>query len=271
MILKRIVFILVALASTCAAQLKSVMVDDNGVIQRPTNFWAANATALVNPFVNVRFVTFANLSTQAEDDASVAVTNSQARFDLEATNATSKAAIRLLQNANSRPSSGAGIVWGNNNHTFWSVIDVVPRGTDVLRFVAGNNEQNTNYAIYPTNKAVGFEISLAGESGGTGTNRLRLIAHNGTTATNGPWVNIGNWFEQYTIGVQHNKTNGEVRVSIGVNGSSPAVNTNATIMGGPTNNGAGGLSTWEAGMFSTQTNAGGAAGGIYSAWMEVTQ
>jgi hypothetical protein len=267
MILKRIAFILLALASTCAAQLKSVMVDDSGVVQRPVNFW--NANGQLNP--NRRSVTFANLATHTSDSGIANATNSQASLSLESTNANSSASIRLMQVANGRPTSGGGTMWANDSHAFWCVIDVVPRGTDVLRFVAGNSAFNTNYAIYPTNRAVGFEISLAGESGGTGTNRLRLIAHNGSSASNGPWVNIGTWFDWYTIGVQQNKTNGEVRVSVGVNGAAPTALTNATMTGGPTNNAANGLSTWEAGMFSTQTNSGGAGAGIYSAWMEVTQ
>jgi|688.fasta_scaffold632398_2 hypothetical protein len=268
MILKRIALILLALASTCAAQLKSVMVDDSGVVQRPVNFWNANGQLNANR----RNVTFANLSTHTSQGGMANVTNSQASFTLESTNANSSASIRLMQTANGRPSAGAGTIWAGDSHAFWCVIDVIPRGTDVLRFVAGNSTVNTNYGIYPTNRAVGFEISLAGESGGVGTNRLRLIAHNGSSATNGPWVNIGNWFDWYTIGVQQNKTNGEIRVSIGLNGLSPTLITNATIMGGPTNNGAAGLSAWEAGMFSTQTNgSGGAGAGIYSAWMEITQ
>jgi hypothetical protein len=268
MILKRIAIILLALASTCAAQLKSVMVDDSGVVQRPVNFWNANGQLNANR----RNVTFASLATSTSQGGIAEITNSQASLDVESTNSNAFASIRLMQTANGRPSAGTGTIWGSDSHAFWCVIDVVPRGTDVLRFVAGNSAFNTNYGIYPTNRAVGFEISLAGESGGVGTNRLRLIAHNGSSATNGPWVNIGNWFNWFTIGVQQNKTNGEIRVSIGVNGSSPTLITNATIMGGPTNDSAIGLSTWEAGVFAPQTNGSGSSGaGIYSAWMEVTQ
>ena len=195
MILKRIALILLALASTCAAQLKSVMVDDSGVVQRPVNFWNANGQLNANR----RNVTFANLATETNGNAVSQVTNSQVTLTLQATNASSRAAVRLMQTANGRPAAGTGTAWGGGSHAFWSVMDAVTRSSDVFRFVAGNNAQNTNYGDYPTNRAVGFEISLAGASGGVGTNRLRLIAHDGSSVTNGPWVNIGNWVDWYTI------------------------------------------------------------------------
>lgn len=266
MINKLIILAILATSPTALAQLKAVMVDESGVVQRPANFWSANSQASYNR----HDVTFANLLVQTNDGGIANMTNSQLSISLQSTNATSRGAFRVMDIANGRPSAGVGTAWANDSHAFWIVMDCVARGTDVFRSVGGNDTAGTNIAAYPTQRAVGFEMGLAGESGGTGTNRVRLIAHNGTSSTNGPWVNVGTWFDRYTIGVLHNKSSGEVRLVVGVNSAPPALNTNATITGGPTNNGATSDSAWEIGMFSTQTNASAAGVSIYSAWLDVT-
>jgi len=266
MILKLLILVLLASASTGLAQLKAVMVDDSGVVQRPQNFWSANSQSSDNR----TDATFANLATRQSGNGIAILTNSQINVALSDTNADSISAVRLMATANARPNAGAGTLWNSDSHAFWIVFDCIPRGSDTFRVVAGNSAFSTNIASSPITRAVGFEMGLAGENAGTGTNRVRLIAHNGTTLTNGPWVNVGNWFDRYTIGVLQNKSTGEVRLMVGVNSSAPSFITNAAISGGPTNNAGNGEGAWEVGMFSTQTNSGAAGAGIYAAWLNVT-
>jgi uncharacterized membrane protein len=56
--------------------LTAVMVNTNGVIQRPSNFWAANAQQAVNVNLNVFRSAMANLSTQQQSGTAADVTNS---------------------------------------------------------------------------------------------------------------------------------------------------------------------------------------------------
>jgi hypothetical protein len=135
-----------------------------------------------------------------------------------------------------------------------------------VRAVLGNNWPSaTNIAEYPINRAIGFELSKSGGS----TNQVRLIAHNGTTNTNGSWVNIGTEDQRFWIGVEQNKTNGEVKLYIGLNSATPTNNTNATIFGGPTNNAGQNLSAFDVGLFTTNTNANTAYFSVYGAFIDV--
>jgi hypothetical protein len=161
--------------------------------------------------------------------------------------------------------AGNGTLFGSDSHTAWVRIQAVPR-SGTARVVVGNNTFfATNIAEYPTNRAIGFELTDAGGD----TNQVRLIAHNGTTNTNGPWVTIGDIFQRYWIGVEQNKTNGEIKLYVGVNAATPTNNTNATISGGPTNNAGGGLSSFDAGIFTTNTNGISIGVNVYSAFVDV--
>jgi hypothetical protein len=192
-------------------------------------------------------------------------TNSIVSASIEATNSSGKAAVRLIRDVNSRPPAGVGTGFGGDSHTIWTRLDVLPIG-GVIRAVLGNNvAQATNIAEYPTNRAIGFELN-----DNNGTNQVRLIAHNGTTNTNGSWVNIGDVFQRYWIGVEQNKTNGEVKLYVGLNSATPTNNTNATILGGPTNNADINLSAFDIGIFTTNTNTGSIFFYLHSAFVDVT-
>jgi hypothetical protein len=263
--------------------LRTVMTDTNGVVQRPTNFivtnrivsvatngtvanptifWTANSNSINsvvasvastnNQIFNRTVSSMADLSTDVTN-GTVTVGDSVVIASIAATNSTGKAASRLIRDVNSLVPAGVGTLFGNDSHTTWTRIQAIPR-SGTIRVVVGNNTFfATNIAEYPTNRAIGFELTDAGGD----TNQVRLIAHNGTTNTNGPWVTIGDIFQRYWIGVEQNKTNGEVRLYVGLNSTPPTNNTNATILGGPTNNAGNLLSGFDVGVFTTNTNANG--------------
>jgi hypothetical protein len=290
-----LVFFLVVSSVYAQTNLRTVMTDTNGVVQRPTNFivtnrivsvatngtvanptnfWTANSnsinsvvasvTSTNNQIFNRTASSMADLSTDTINGA-ITVENSVVSSSIGATNASGKSAARLISGVNARTPAGVGTQFGGDSHTFWTRLESVPRDGTV-RVVLGNTTTGTtNIAEYPTNRAIGFELSDAGGD----TNQVRLIAHNGTTNTNGPWVAIGDLFQRYWLGVEQNKTNGEVKLYVGVNAAIPTNNTNATISGGPTNNAGSTQSSLEAGIFTTNTNAGSISVNVYSAFVDV--
>jgi hypothetical protein len=251
-----------------------VSVETNGTVASPTNFWTANSNSINSVVASVASTnnqifsrtvsSMADLSTDTINGTTT-MGDSVAMANIAGTNSLGKSAFRLLRDVNSRNPAGVGTQFGSDSHAFWKRIESVPRGGTVRAVLGNTTFGTTNIAEYPTDRAIGFELSNAGGD----TNQVRLIAHNGTTNTNGPWVAIGDIFQRYWIGVEQNKTNGEVKLYVGVNAATPTNNTNATITGGPTNNAGGGLSSFEAGIFTTNTNAGNINLNVYSAFVDV--
>jgi hypothetical protein len=254
----------------------AVLVNSNGEVVSPTNVWAANSNAInaviapVSYFTerifNRRMTSFADLRTESVD-ASANVSNSTASITIQFTNTNGAAAVMLMRDINNVGPAGVGTRFGADNHWLWINFDCVVREHGTFRVVLGGNQNATsNIGAYPTNSAFGFELTqAAGE-----TNQVRLIAHNGTTNTNGPWVPIGNLFQRYWIGVEQNKTNGEVKLYVGVNAATPTNNTNATISGGPTNNAAAANTALTARVSITNSNTNGNVGvSILSAFVDV--
>jgi hypothetical protein len=251
-----------------------VSVETNGVVANPTNFWTANSNSInsvvvVSPYLSDRvfnryITTFANLRTDVVN-GSVSATNSFANAGINATNSSGKAALILKSAINNVAPAGVGTRFGADKHFLWIGMDFLVRENGLLRVVLGDNQNSsTNIAEYPTNRAIGFEITESG-----GTNQVRIIAHNGTTNTNGPWVAVGDFTQRYLIGVEQNNTNGEVKLYVAANAAAPTNNTNATITGGPTNNAPNAFSALSAGLFTTNTNAGNISFNISSAFVDV--
>jgi hypothetical protein len=266
--MKYLLTLLMLVSGTVLAQtnLRTVMVDSNGVIQRPTNFWSVNAQQ--NNQENLMLERFHSAMSGLlvdVDNGTALVTNSFVDANIAGTIASGKSAVRLIGEVNIRGPQGIGTQFGADSHAIWVRFSAIPRNGTVRIVLGSFVASNTNVANYPTNSAIGFELSNAGGD----TNRVRLIAHNGISSTNGPWVNIGTLFQTYWIGVEQSKTNGEVRLRVGVNSGSPTVNTNATITGGPTNDAAAGFAAFDAGLFTSSTNAAGLALSIYSAFVQI--
>lgn len=240
------------------------MADSNGVVQRPTNFqgnfgqdsaWTVRAS-------------FANLATQVDAVSTVTLTNSRGSVSIAATNTVALAAMRLISAVNARGPAGTGTVFSTTGNIAYVQLDATPRASGLLRVVLGNfSSVSTNIAAYPTNRAIGFELSSVP---GTETNRVRLIAHNGTNSTNGPFVNIGDVFQRYVVGVKQTRGSESLQLLVGVNGASPAINTNATINGAPLVNAPGGHDAFDFGITTSTTNNGAVGATVYSAWVEVT-
>lgn len=257
-----------------------VSVDTNGAVANPTNFWTANSNSINSVVSNasstfnavelayrIRQAFFVN-STIESLNSTVSITNSFLSTSIAGTNNSGIAAVRLLSTVNQIGPQGAGTLFGNHSHRAWIQLDSVPRENGLVRFVLGGNQAlTTNIAQYPTNRSVGFELRSLG---GSTTNEIRLIAHNGTTNTNGNWVTLGTLFQKYTIGVEQNKSNGQVQLWIGAGSVNPTLNTNATINGGPTNNASTGESALEVGLFTTNTNAASINLAVFSALVEIT-
>lgn len=273
-----LIFLLITLSFGLAqSNLIAIMSDTNGVIQRPNNFWSANSNSInsivssTNVFNAVDLVYKIRQSllvapTTQNTNAIISITNSYLYVTIGGTNSTGVAAVRLIGGVNNNGPSGVGTLFGFHSHKAWVQLDSVPRENGLIRFILGGNEgSNTNIAQYPTNRSVGFELRrLSGI-----TNEIRLIAHNGTTNTNGPWTTLGTLFQKYTIGVEQNKTNGQIRLWVGAGSVNPTLNTNATISGGPTNNASTGESALEIGLFTTNTNAADINLGVFSALVEI--
>lgn len=290
-------FMFFSVSALAQTNLRTVMTDTNGVVQRPTNFistnrivsvntngevnnptnfWTANSNSINNivsqssylsdRIFNRQFVTFADLRTETTNGTATA-TNSYVALSVVATNSSGKAAIRLMDRVNSIAPAGVGTLFGSDSHFVWIRFDCALSESGSARIVLANSSAvATNIAEYPTNRAIGFEM----RSGTNDTHELRLIAHNGTTNTNGPWVNIGSIFARHWIGVEQNKTNGEIRLYNSSGAVAPTLNTNATISGGPTNNAGGGESSFDVGIFATNTNAYNIGFSVYSAFVDVT-
>jgi hypothetical protein len=268
--MKRLVVLMLFLCapvlSNAQTNLRTVMVATNGVTQKPTNFWTANSNS-INAVVAASSTSFTpsdsvyriqqyffGNNTKESNNSTITDINSNLSIGIAATNTNAIGAVRLIGDVNSSGTSGVGTLFANDSHTTWIRLEALPRENGLIRFVLGlQNNLSTNLASYPTNRAIGLELrSLSGSL----TNEVRLIAHNGTTNTNGPWVTVGNVFQDYTLGVSQNKTNGQIRLFVGVNQGTPTLNTNATILGGPTNNGININSALEVGVFTTNTNSG---------------
>lgn len=280
--MKYIILLLIfVLGSAAQAQtnLRTVMADTNGMVQRPTNFWTANSNSInsvvsnVSGFSPMNFVlkyqlaNFANLTTQTSGSATASATNSIATLSVPATNTDAVAAIRLIQDVNARASAGSGTVFGQANHSFWIRMGTAPSFNATTRITLGHSVfVSTNIGSALTNRGFGFEISSTNAQ----DLRVRLIAHNGTNSTNGPWVAINDIFQRYTIGAAQ-KTNGEVNLYVGTNYGNAIINTNATISGGPTSSGAIGNHALDFRLESTNTNSYNVGATIYSAVVETSQ
>lgn len=302
--MKHLIAILMLFVSGFAIQaqtnLRTVMVDTNGVIQRPTNFittnrivsvdtngavanptnfWTANSNSINSVVSNIsgfdpsifvskyRMATFANLATQTSGSATASATNSTAALSIPATNTDAVAGMRLIQEVNSSGSAGVGTAWGQANHSIWFRLGVAPSFNGMMRATLGHDFVSaTNIGSPLTNRGVGVEVNSTNS-----TNlQVRLIAHNGTNSTNGQWVAMSDIFQRFTIGIAQ-KTNGEVNLYIGTNYGTPAINTNATINGGPTGNGPQNNHALDFRIEATNTNSYSAGAAIYSAIVETSQ
>lgn len=273
--------------------LRSVMVNTNGVVQNPTNFiatnrivsvtsggqvnnpsnfWTANASSILSllpqseSLAAVFSSPLASLTTYASN-AIAQATNGVGIMYIDGATNSGASAIRLMQEVNNRESGGSGTLFAEHNHTISIVGQMILRANGLMRVVLGSSAATNDLAAYPSSAAVGFELDEIN----TSTNRVRLIAHNGTVATNGPWVDFGDIFQQYTFVVFQNRTNGTVQLSIGTNLTAPVLQTNATISGGPTVNAPFDADSLDIRISKSSTNNGATTFKVQRAMVEISR
>lgn len=175
--------------------------------------------------------------------ASFVATGSRWAVNL-ATNASSASGVRLGRL--DRGYNDTPILAWSGAFTAFVYAEIWSRTNAICRFVVTQTGTTEGIANYPTNRAVGIEFR------GDANMEARLIAHNGTTATNGPWVSFdyGSIVYAYnTLFAVRHLTNGTVelyRNSTNV--------PSATITGGPTNGSSAGFVHVDYGM-ENSTNA----------------
>ena len=185
------------------------------------------------------------MNTRTTNGGTATFSTTQSRWSFgSGTNTNSVGGIRLgvMESYENQSNTGANKTW-NSPFTVYLNGSFYGNPNGLVRFVVGGR---TTSAIgeYPTNRAVGIEFSHPTDV--NGTQLIRLIAHNGTTSTNGPWItNFPTFPFVYllTYGVRYN-TNGNVELYRSVNRGAFTNVASANIGGGPTNNPSG--VTWGA-------------------------
>jgi hypothetical protein len=149
-----------------------------------------------------------------------------------ATNVGNVVGLRMgrMEGITHSSSAGANSMWSSGFSAF-VFTSVWSRSNQVLRFVVGHSTGDP-IGQYPTNRAVGIEFS------GDAALSARLIAHDGTTATNGPLVTgLRNTpYAAYDLYAVRYYTNGTVELYRSVARGAFTNIAAATITGGPTNN-----------------------------------
>jgi hypothetical protein len=237
----------------------AVMANNSGQIHKPTNFWAANASAvnsivtnqttinLSQLFATTRFATtFAGVATSL---SGMSIGNEPGWFEMfsPGSNSVASGQAMLMRYVLSGQATGAGLQFGTRNYAL--VVDLATSTeatNNIVRCAIGNTFVDAGTL---TGSGIGFEIRTDG-----GTNQIRVIAKNGTNAlASSGWIGIGG--PNRTVVSVESRTNGQVSLSTsqGITGELPTVRTN--ISGGPTSPIGSGTSHVNLGLFITTTNA----------------
>jgi len=272
----------VSVSALAQTNLRTVMTDTNGVVQRPTNFittnrivsvatngtvanptnfWTANSNSInavvtnaatsdwvVQNFASIDWISVAD-SEKETNNSSVGQLGSTLQMSIPATNSSGVSAIRMSRFPNYSPSTGSGIRWQITNQFWVRLVASLGTNGDIARIVLGNPQAaSTNFIGAFTTNGVGLEIT-----NNSGTNQIRLIAHNGTTNIESSWVNASTTIGRLNVGVVSsvgNVTLYQSRDSLPI-----ALVTNISITNGPTNAAGGDSAAFSAGIIATNTNA----------------
>lgn len=295
-----IVLFLFVFGFTVKAQtnIRTVMVDTNGVVQRPTNFiitnrivsvatngtvanptnfWTANSNSInavvtnaatsdwvVQNFAFIDWISVADSEKETNNSVIFPAASALQMF-IPATNASGVSAIKMSRFPNYSPAAGSGIRWNITNQ-FWVRLGAnLGTNGDIARVVLGNPQAaSTNFIGAFTLNGVGLEIT-----NNNGTNQIRLIAHNGTTNIESSWVNASTTIGRLNVGVVSsvgNVTLYQSRDSLPI-----ALVTNISITNGPTNAAGGDSGAFSAGIIATNTNASSRSLYIFDALLRATE
>jgi hypothetical protein len=300
--MKYLILMLLFLVSGFAAQaqtnLRTVMTDTNGVIQRPTNFivtnrivsvttngtisnptnfWTANSNLInavvtnaavsdwvVQNFASIDWISVAD-SEKETNNSSVGQLGSALQMSIPATNSSGVSAIRMSRFPNYSQPTGSGIRWQIAN-SFWVRLSAT-LGTngDIARVVLGNPQAaSTNFIGAFTTNGVGLEIT-----NNNGTNQIRLIAHNGSTNIESAWINAATDSGRLNVGVVSSL--GIVSLYQSANSLPVALVTNISITNGPTSGVGVNSGAFSAGIIATNTNSSSRSLYVYDALLRATE
>jgi hypothetical protein len=300
--MKYLITLLILMASSAFAQtnLRTVMTDTNGVVQRPTNFiatnrivsvatngtvsnptnfWTANSNSINSVVSNsaaqdwtiANFASFdwINLrdSEQETINSSIFGLGSMVQLVVNGTNSSGTAAVRMARFPNYSPLTGSGIRFGITNSFFVRIAANPSTNGDIIRFVLGGTTIGTNY-VQPlsTNGGVGFEITNT-----SGTNQIRLIAHSGATNIESSWVNAATTANTERLNVGVVSSVGNITLYQSRNSKPLELVTNIAITNGPTNNTGGDWAAFSGGIISTNTNSANRSLDIFDALLRATE
>lgn len=253
-------------ASHAQTNLRSVMVGTNNAVERPTNFWSANASAINSVvadevFTKSRFVTtFAGAQTTLTN---VIAANEPAWFHMYSTetNATASGQAMLMRYVLASEATGGGFQFQNKNYRL--IVDTlvsVVSTNNVARFTIGNAFVDGGPL---TGSGVGFEVRTR-----SGNADIRAIARNGTNAqVASEWINTGT--TDRLVVIVESRTNGQVNLltAKGIVGDLPTLRTN--ISGGPTNTINAVNANLNVGLFVNETNSVSRYLSIYGAAVQI--
>jgi len=291
--------LLMFVASSVFAQtnLRTVMTDTNGVVQRPTNFittnrivsvatngavenptnfWTANSNSINSVVTNLatqdwtiaNFASFDWISLRDSEqetvDSTIGGIGSNLELRINGTNSNGVAAVRMSRFPNYSPPSGTDIRWNITNSFFVRITALPSTNGDIVRFLLGNSQAAASNFIAPlTTNGVGFEIT-----NNSGTNQIRLIAHNGSTNIETAWINTPTTIGRLNVGVVSSV--GIVTLYQSANSLPLALVANVSITNGPTNL-ASDSAAFSGGIVSTNTNSTSRFVYIYDALLRATE
>lgn len=264
--MKYLIMVFVFLMSVFVAQAqtnRTVMVNTNGVLQKPTNFWTANSNSInsiisgtasidwvLQNFAWIDWVVPA-LSEKEQSNSDIFTIGSSAQLIIPATNSSGVAAIRMARNPNFSEFTGTGIRWGITNSFFVRIITSLGTNGDIVRIILGGPAfSSTNFVAPLTGNGAGIELT-----NNSGTNQIRLIAHNGTTNIQTSWINAASATTSERINIGVVSSVGTINLYQS-SGSKPlTLVTNISITNGPTQNAGGDNVAFSAGIIATNTNS----------------
>lgn len=254
-----------------------VSVATNGTVSNPTNFWTANSNSInavvtnaatsdwvVQNFASIDWISVAD-SERETNNSSVGQLASTLQMSIPATNSSGVSAIRMSRFPNYSPSTGSGIRWQITNQ-FWVRLNAnLGTNGDIARVVLGNPQAAlTNFIGTFTTNGVGLEIT-----NNNGTNQIRLIAHNGATNIESSWIDASTTTGRLNVGVVSSV--GTVTLYQSANSLPIALVTNISITNGPTNSVGGNSGAFSAGIIATNTNASSRSLYVFDALLRATE
>jgi len=238
-----------------------VSVATNGTVANPTNFWTANSNSINSIVTNAATSdwTLANFSSfdwvnirdseVESNNITLFTAGSAIQLRVVATNSSGTGALKMSRFPNYSPSTGSGIRWNITNSFFVRITASPSTNGDIIRFLLGNPQGGLSNFVAPlTNNGVGFEVT-----NNSGTNQIRLIAHNGSTNIQTTWVNTPTVTGRLNVGVVSSV--GIVTLYQSANSLPLALVTNISITNGPTNAVGGDSGTFAGGIIATNTNS----------------